>query len=481
MGRNEPCACGSGKKYKKCCLSTLAVAVEPIDFAWKKLRQIEGSVVEKHLLPYVLNKLPKGTMKLTVEDFMPDFIQDTGNEEIFFDYFFIPWFLFNWISCDEFEAKEFDVNHSIALNYLKKYKDNLSRNECRFIERLSQSPYSFYCVLDVELEKKLTVKDILLGTTHILKERQGTHSLKRGDIVFSRILTLDDQSIFVGMCPFTLPVGCHTRLIKFRAWLTKENRRRKLTKEALCSQFGLDILDYFFELLSERLMPSSPILLNTDGDLMVFSKSYFALKMSPEKAFRILLPLTLEDDPNTFLESAEKDSTGTISYLEFPWLVKGNKHHKHWDNTVMGNITLFPNRLTLETNSAERTEQGKILLQNYLGGDIHFQQTLLETPQQKLRSLAKQDLSTCLEDETPPLPEIQEQMEKMVKNYWENWFDNPIPALNNKTPREAAKTQPGRERLEALLLYYEREDLEKNENSHLKVDINYLKKELQLM
>lgn len=77
------------------------------------------------------------------------------------------------------------------------------------------------------------------------------------------------------------------------------------------------------------------------------------------------------------------------------------------------------------------------------------------------------------------LPEAQEQLKKFVKTHWENWFDQPIPALNNKTPREAAKTQEGQEQLEALLLQYERHDAEK-ENNLLKTDVQYLRKELAL-
>jgi uncharacterized protein (DUF2384 family) len=33
----------------------------------------------------------------------------------------------------------------------------------------------------------------------------------------------------------------------------------------------------------------------------------------------------------------------------------------------------------------------------------------------------------------------------MAKEHWENWFNEPIPMLKNKTPREAAKTKEGRE------------------------------------
>lgn len=45
--RNEPCPCGSGKKYKKCCLK----AADDLESERRRLRRAEGRLVE-HVLPY---------------------------------------------------------------------------------------------------------------------------------------------------------------------------------------------------------------------------------------------------------------------------------------------------------------------------------------------------------------------------------------------------------------------------------------------
>ena len=41
VGRNDPCPCGSGKKYKKCCLAKESSVA---DLTWQKMRQTEGSL-----------------------------------------------------------------------------------------------------------------------------------------------------------------------------------------------------------------------------------------------------------------------------------------------------------------------------------------------------------------------------------------------------------------------------------------------------
>jgi hypothetical protein len=69
-------------------------------------------------------------------------------------------------------------------------------------------------------------------------------------------------------------------------------------------------------------------------------------------------------------------------------------------------------------------------------------------------------------------------MQKIVKRHWDTWFDLPVPALNDMTPREAATTEEGRDLLESLLLHYENNasSIEKD----LRPDIRKLRRELGL-
>ena len=479
VGRNDPCSCGSGKKHKKCCaLTSNAAAV--VDFAWKNLRQTEGRVVDQHLMPYLMNDLPPEIYKTAIVDCFPEELPEEMEAEHLLKQFGLPWMLFNWIAEDSFDIANFNVTQTIAVNYLNRYQSKLNRSEIQFIEAMNKTYYSFYCILEVEFEKTLIVKDLLLDTVHTIKEKQGTHFLKRGDIIFSRLLELDEQSIFVGMAPIIIPAKSQIKFIDFRNWLQSENNSCLLTPASLI-EFGLDVLDYFFELVDYLYNPPAPILANTDGDLMAFSKSYFKLGLNIEDTLQCLLPLALLKKPDEILESAKKFKSGKIKCLEFPWLIKGNKKHKSWANTVMGQITLQKGTLLLETNSEKRAAKGKKLLVKYLGDNIFFQKTLLESPRQKFNSLDRN--SKSYEPPIPfhTMPEVQEQLQAMVKSHWDGWFESPIPMLNHQTPLEAAQTKDGRERLEALLLYYERIDSERDDNTnYLKADIDYLRKRLNL-
>jgi uncharacterized protein (DUF2384 family) len=67
------------------------------------------------------------------------------------------------------------------------------------------------------------------------------------------------------------------------------------------------------------------------------------------------------------------------------------------------------------------------------------------------RNQPRDPLADAEEERLQQLPEVQEYMQQMGERHWEAWLDTRLPALGNRTPRQAAKTPDGRERLEALL------------------------------
>lgn len=484
LGRNDTCSCGSGKKYKKCCMpiSLASFAHSDVaDFEWRKLRQLEGAVIDKHLIPYVMKTLPEDAMPFAINDCLPEDLPEEIDKEVLLQNFLMPWIFFNWIPDESFGLKKFDPELTIAENYLCNYEAKLSSDELSFLKAMVTTFYSFYAILAVVKDQSLLVKDILLGTEHRIKERQGTHFLKRGDIVFGRILTLDNQSIFIGMAPLMMPPQYHTYLLDFKEWLIEENDGKSLDGYVLRNELDLDIYDYFFEAIIETYNRPLPILANTDGDLFQLTTSHFKLTQSPEEALSKLMPMTLSDDPEDFLQDAKRTKTGKITEIRFPWLKKGNKKHKHWNNTLCGEVIIKEGKLILKTNSVERAEKGKKLLKKLLGYHIELQKSLIESAQQKMKSLKEKNHRNN-EPELNPMDvlEIQEQIKAMAKAHWDSWFDSSIPALSDKTPRQAAKTKKGRELLEALLLQYERMDDIKDKNDPFRADIDFIKTTLGL-
>jgi hypothetical protein len=80
--------------------------------------------------------------------------------------------------------------------------------------------------------------------------------------------------------------------------------------------------------------------------------------------------------------------------------------------------------------------------------------------------------------EAPP-PELLASLAESNRKHWEAWFDDPIPALNDLTPREAAQTERGRDLLESLLCEYESREAHAPRNIFAP-DIATLRRELGL-
>ena len=75
-------------------------------------------------------------------------------------------------------------------------------------------------------------------------------------------------------------------------------------------------------------------------------------------------------------------------------------------------------------------------------------------------------------------PELQALEADLMQRHWDAWIDKKVPALGNRTPRQAAKTARGRERLEALLSDFARSAEQRS--SVLQPDLGRLRRRLGL-
>ena len=516
-GRNEPCRCGSGKKYKKCCLpkkQAQAMAsrssVVTTDLARTRLRRLEGKVIDRHLLPYTEN-LHDNVLREALNDcldgannYPPHFPLDS-----FIEYFLIPWALFNWIPDDDLGYASFDPEHTIAENYLRHHGDRLKSDERRFIEAMLTTYYSFYAVLEVERDQSLVLEDKLLGTRHCIKEQQATRQLQRGDVIYSRLVTVDGECIAVGTAPTTLPSQYNMHLVDLKQALINlidtDDDFPPLTPKSLRNEYAWQTHDYYFDILrqhyseSEHAVSSTPVMYNTDNEPIQVTHSTFNHTLTPEAVLQKLLPLTLpksdEEEMAYFLDQAKRDAQGAVQQIDIPWLKVGDAQNAAQNNTVLGEISIQSRRIILKTNSTARAERGIEHIKQYLGDAVTLQHTSSESidgkmldavhQAQLLLSSGKGDNeaarpSSIAGDLSNPPPEVQAHLNRMATEHWQQWFDEAVPALSDQTPREAAQTASGQERLHALLLHYERINANLPSDSPFSADIPALKRELAL-
>jgi hypothetical protein len=375
------------------------------------------------------------------------------------------------------------TNEPLGVQYLRKHPARLNAYQRKFIAAAFSEPFTFWVIEDVIAAKEIVLRDLFLDRTFTVKEANASEVLEPGDVLFARVVTVDGQAIVFGVAPTVLPPEAHLRLLDLR-----DSLERILREEGL--ELNLETLHMLDVQLRRAYLgtvealndPARPELQNTDGDPLSFVKLYFDLDCSPEEAFEALKPLSPAESPD-ILEDSIRDDDGNLVEVNFDWIKKGNKLHKHWDNTVLGNIAIKGNVLTAEVNSEKRAKKFRSEVKKRLGAKARYKTGVHQSVESKLEELqagqSRSDEARREREEFESLPEVQEFVRKEMEAHWENWYDMRLPALKNKTPLEAVRTKAGRERLEALLRHFELMNEDAPQPS-LKVDVRAMRKRLGL-
>ena len=449
-GRNDVCPCGSGRKYKHCCITARSTE----DSARLRLRSAEGRVVDG-LLRFIADTWDEGLMIHAWDDFwnyddVPDDLHATPE----FDPMFIP-FLVLWFvpDADGEDADPEWPEQPIGLHWLATMDEEVPDLDRTYIETACRSPLSAVVIEGVDPGRSLDLKDVLTGKRFHVLEAGASQRLQPADLLFTRVVTIDEVSIMFGAAPFIIPPNWHTRIIDWREQIVPKGLMTRSDLE----DFDIEIRDLYFDIAAEILHPTPPQLCNTDGDPLALTSLTFDVKVAPGDALTRLLPLARVNGAEHVSEVTHDDS-GALSTAVLSWVKAGNRKHKTWDNTVLGTMRIEPGRLVVDVNSARRAERLTREVKKHLGADAVLVDTRVVDHVEAVAERARQRAAGELE--AAPIPEQSDELraieEEVQRRHWEAWIDVRVPALNNKTPRQAARTAVGRERLEALLGAFER-------------------------
>ena len=96
-----------------------------------------------------------------------------------------------------------------------------------------------------------------------------------------------------------------------------------------------------------------------------------------------------------------------------------------------------------------------------------------------LRSAAARSPHGGAVDPSALPPEAREQMQRLLDDIHMHWADEPVPALGDRTPRDAAKTPEGRREVAQLLNDFDNRQ-RRAPNPQDTFDFNRLRRELGL-
>jgi hypothetical protein len=453
VGRNQPCPCGSGKKYKKCCLSKKNVST---DLLYRRIGEAHDRLAHR-LMRYGYEVFGESALGFALDEFR-GWPEEGLSDEDLADHqsLFYPWFIFNW----EYDA---DPNLpplngpedvTIAELYAERKGDRLNPIEAQIIEATARQPFSFYEILECRPGQGYRLQDILRGTVSDVIEKKGSENARRGNILFARVVQIDSLAMLMGCGTILIPPAIKPDLIRFRQWL--QGIDDPITAETLYD-YDLEVRELYLDIFSDLTRP--PQLHNTDGDPLSFHTIYYEID-SAEIAFERLKALSVIDSEADLREDADLDGSGRIIRVEIPWGRRGHKKNAALDNTILGHLVINDRRLEVQVNSASRAEIIRKEIKKRLGKHARYLTTqiqstdaLLETAREREGAMSEPGKD---HEELMQIPEVREQIEKMISAHWKNWVDEKIPALGHITPRQAVKDPDGRESVEALLLDAER-------------------------
>ena len=277
--------------------------------------------------------------------------------------------------------------------------------------------------------------------------------------------------------------------MEFRKWMIDEGGAAELTADHLV-EFEADIHSLYLDTVIAMFRP--PQLMNSDNDPLLPQKVHFDVE-SADAAFHALKDLA-EGHSEYVLRSDATVADGLIVKAEIPWLGGTKEARKRLGGPVLlGTINIDHSKLIISVNSTKRAKKIRRLVEKRLGTEAVYKTTLIEPIEPEVERMwaaaASGSSKPAAEGRAQgtertgvislaDLPaEVRLKLEETARQHWVTWFDLPVPALNNMTPREAAKTEEGRELLESLLLDYERHDDADNENL-MRPDIPELRRKL---
>jgi tetratricopeptide (TPR) repeat protein len=417
-GRNDPCWCGSGKKYKKCHREADEQArLQPgagEDRPPESAAHAAEEALRGRVLEFALDILRKSEVKRAVARFVGTEAPETNESDTAA---FADWLLHDYVAPR--------IGRTMIEEFLRRPAGGITQAQRRLLEDWSHSRYSLLEAQEVSPGTSVTVKDLLTGEQFVAADVSTSKRVSRWDCWLARYERSGEGYQLCGIGT----VVARSEAAPLRDWALEAQRRSGLDWDAF-----LRANSHKLRLKAAELRQadwSALRIVSHEGDPLLLSRAVYKVTDPSElqRALEACDAWVREDD----------DPPGEYHWLE-PEESDGGRR-------VLGRVQLQSGRLTLECMTRQRLERGKELLQSLAGGALRHLGDELKDVKSELKSMPAEDA----EPSSLP-PEIEAQVvQKFLAEHYRKWPDMSLPALDGKTPREAAALPEYRGKLIELL------------------------------
>jgi tetratricopeptide (TPR) repeat protein len=477
-GRNDPCPCGSGRKYKKCCLGKRQAAAS----AAPPLPADAQARLRDRLVEFAQRVLPREVFDQAVATFHR-FWWDPARRTVALTretgVAFLSWLVFDF--------RPPGTTETVIQRFHRERGHVLPVDEREALDVWRTAAPGIYEVETVEPGVGLTVVDCFSGERFEVREVRATTQLARWDLVVLRLAQIEGTWRILSAGPQFLP-----RLKDDLIRLVRDGREA-MRRERPAASVG-DLLqarpDLFRDLVDRAARDLVRPLHTAEGHPVVLSRATYEVRGSSALLAALRSAGDFAPDPN-----AEGSETGRT----FLWLRRGPAERYVRESkarperglqvgghlvgpdgqAVDGLATLeigADGRLAVECFSRERLAWAKRRLADLAGNLIRHRADAFESVDRKLAGAA-------LRGELPgrePLPPLDQAraLTAFQQQHLMRWLDQAIPALDGRTPRQAAANPTMRARLERVLREMENAEDRKRNAGEDWYDLVWLRAEL---
>ncbi len=480
-GRNEPCDCGSGKKFKQCCLPLYMEMRESLRRGEEvKAQRTTSAMLYDDLRRYAALPSIRAERAYAISEFLGPLEREwfEGRNQkvgISEEDYFEDWFLL---------ARPLEKSGmTVAQEMLQRNRDAYDPAPLALLNAMASSRYSVYEVQDLVPGSEILLRDIFRGEDVRIRERTASRQLVKWDLIATRVGEVGDHYEMMG-ASFLVPRNYLEPLETFVKRTSREMMKKRLVEDLdeFLQHEGHLIFHQVMELYRNE---PRPVTITAEGDEFTWCRAVFDVA-DPEEVRRLLsahpyiedegvdkgvrrfswhLSREMEDELRQGEHMGPQNKSRTFSASP-----KGMTEEQWQAEIEQGNVMrsfglleLRGKRLQFKAHSLPRLEAGKRELEKILRGVASHRADSIQD-QEALLGEAWRDRGTKRGRADGPAPAVGEDippelLEKVFNETMEraygNWLDEPIPYLGDKTPREAAKTAKGREKVNRLLKDYE--------------------------
>ncbi|MFH1567466.1 MAG: SEC-C metal-binding domain-containing protein, partial [Gemmatimonadota bacterium] len=473
VGRNAPCPCGSGRKYKKCCLlKEQAQANELTPRILARCAQDADELLVKHARKaHGASSLIRAWLDFWFAE-EEELDQLEPPDESPWLTLFGRWMTYLWIpaeSEDEWVESDFPSDGTVVAGFLKAGAPGADEPTRQYLEAARRTPLCFHEVVALEPGRGALLRDLVTDQERFVHDRDLSELADPWDLVLCQVVELGEVAVLGAAGPYALPPAqCREAVERELAPCRELVRQDPGSYAAELLEGDADLIGVYRALLLKLEQAPAPEVRNTDGDRLEWCRSTYVF----EPAARGRVVERLEGMRNI---EREDDGGGAA---QFVWLsqrdqVAGQKAHK-------AAVTVTAGMLVTESNSRRRDR----LLRDRLLKDLGEVLTFTDTDYESLDLDELPALDDAPEDEGAfdldrLAPGDRARLEGALAGRYMHWADEEVPALGGRTPRETAKTPAGRRKVQKMVNDWENLD-RRRANPQLQFDFNQLRRELGL-